>query len=197
MPHKLHIFTKLASFAVFGFSRLVAAQSMVQQDWPSYGNDAGGSRYGSAQQIDRGNVANLKLAWSYRTGAAREKAESSQKAAFEVTPIVVENKLFLSTPYSHVIALDPQTGRKLWEFNPGVNLSQNFSEVVSRGVSAWRDAHAKPGRPCQLRIFIGTLDARLISLDGQTGKPCAGFGSKGEISLARDVELAPEWHGGY
>ena len=120
-----------------------------------------------------------------------------RKAAFESTPILVENKLFLSTPYNHVIALDPQDGRKLWEYDPHVNLSMNYSEVSSRGVSAWSDAQAKPGQPCRLRIFIGTLDGRLIALDGETGKPCVDFGAKGEVNLARDAATATDWTGGY
>jgi quinoprotein glucose dehydrogenase len=119
------------------------AQSAPDLGWPNYGNDAGGTRYSAAQQIDRTNVAQLKLAWTYRTGALQQQTELINKAAFESTPILVENKLFLSTPYNHVIALDPQDGHKLWEYDPHVDLSQNNSEVSSRGVSAWSDAQSR------------------------------------------------------
>jgi quinoprotein glucose dehydrogenase len=173
------------------------AQSSSDTGWPNYGNDGGGTRYSAAQQIDRTNVAQLQLAWTYRTGAMQQKTDLIRKAAFEATPILVENKLFLSTPYNHVIALDPQDGRKLWEYDPQVNLAVDYSEVSSRGVSAWHDTGAKPGRPCRLRIFEGTLDGRLIALDGDTGKPCLDFGVKGEVNLAPDAATATEWTGGY
>jgi quinoprotein glucose dehydrogenase len=60
--------------------------------------------------------------------------------------------------------------------------------VTSRGVAAWRDAAGGDG-PCTLRIFVGTLDARLIALDGRTGAPCRDFGTEGQLDLTRDVNL--------
>jgi len=129
------------------------------------------------------------VAWTFRTGAFPFDEELDHKAAFEATPILVDGKLFLSTPYDHVIALNAKTGAKIWEFDPKVEHPYGFSEVTSRGVSAWRDAAAKAGKPCSLRIFIGTLDARLIALDGETGRPCADFGTDGEIDLTNEVKL--------
>jgi outer membrane protein assembly factor BamB len=136
-------------------------------------------RYSAARQIDRKNVAQLRVAWTHRTGALEVQMILVRKAAFEATPILVDGKLVLSTQYDHVIALDPQTGGKLWEYDPGVNLQRDYSEVASRGVSAWVNAKAKPGQACRLRIFIGTLDGRLIALDGLAGKPCVAFGANG------------------
>jgi quinoprotein glucose dehydrogenase len=178
-------------------SLYAGGQSSPDVGWPFYGNDAGGTRYSAARQIDRTNVAQLRLAWTYRTGALDQKTDLLRKASFEATPILVENKLFLSTPFSHVIALDARDGRKLWEYDPQVNLSVEYSEVSSRGVSAWRDGGAKPGQACRLRIFEGTLDGRLIALDGNTGKPCLDFGVKGAVNLATDAATATEWTGGY
>src|SRR5271154_3041660 len=140
--------------------------------WTAYGGDGGGMRYSGAKQIDRGNVGQLKLAWSYRTGALDVKTKLIEKAAFEATPILVEGKLFLSTPYDHVIALDPERGTKLWEFDPRVDLDKSYSEVTSRGVSVWIDPAGKAGQICRVRIYLGTIDARLIALDGETGKVC-------------------------
>ena len=173
------------------------AQSKPDSGWPTYGNDPGGTRYSPASQINRANVAQLKVAWTYRTGALDQATRMIRKAAFEATPILADGKLLLSTPYNHVIALDPQSGAKVWEFDPGVDLQHNYSEVASRGVSAWRDSKAKTGQPCRLRIFLGTLDARLIALDGETGKHCTDFGSNGEIDLNRDAATQMEWTGGY
>lgn len=134
-------------------------------------------------------MAQLHVAWTYRTGALGQNEELDKKAAFEATPILIDEKLFLSTPYDHVIALNAVSGAKLWEFDPKLELPYGSSEVTSRGVSAWRDPLAKTGKACALRIFIGTLDARLIALDGETGKPCADFGDEGEIDLANEVKL--------
>ena len=77
----------------------------------------------------------------------QQQTELVKKAAFEATPILVENRLFLSTPYNHVIALNPQSGMKLWEYDPHVDLSKNYSEVSSRGVSAWEDPKQSEGSP--------------------------------------------------
>jgi quinoprotein glucose dehydrogenase len=189
--------TKLFSllrWAVVGFLLLwlvthAAAQSKPDAGWANYGGDAGGTRYSNASQIDRSNVARLKVAWTYRTGAFPHDAELDHKAAFEATPILVDSKLFLSTPYDHVIALNAETGAKIWEFDPKLELPYGASEVTSRGVSAWREKSGKSGQACALRIFIGTLDARLIAVDGATGKPCADFGSNGEVDLANGVKL--------
>jgi len=139
------------------------AQGKPDAGWPNYGNDRGGTRYSPAAQIDRSNVGQLKVAWTFRTGALPHDEELDKKAAFEATAILVDSKLFLSTPYDHVIALNAENGAKLWEFDPKLELPYGASEVTSRGVSAWRDSHAKAGAPCALRVFIGTLDARLIA----------------------------------
>ena len=173
------------------------AQTKPDSDWPTYGNDAGGSRYSPAVQINRGNVDKLRVAWTYRTGADERPTKLLRKAAFEATPIVIEGKLLFTTPYNRVIALDPGTGVKLWEYDPEVNLERNYSEVSSRGVSAWLDAAANAGAACRLRIFEGTLDARLIALDGETGKLCMDFGDRGTVDLNKDAATQTDWTGGY
>ena len=166
-----------------------SAQAGPDTGWPTYGNDPGGTRYSPAKQIDRSNVGQLKVAWTYRTGALPYDEDLDHKAAFEATPILIEGKLYLSTPYDHVLALNAATGAKLWEFDPKLEHPYGFSEVTSRGVSAWKDASVKTGAVCALRIFIGTLDARLIALDGETGKECADFGIAGEVDLTANVRI--------
>jgi quinoprotein glucose dehydrogenase len=154
---------------------LASAQPDGGSEWPHYGNDAGGARYSPAAQIDRTNVAQLQVAWTFRTGALGHSAPLDRKAAFEATPILVEGKLFLSTPYNHVIALDPRTGARLWEYDAALDRSHGYSEVTSRRVAARRDTAASPGTPCRTRILMGTL-----ALDAGTGTPCAGFGASGQ-----------------
>ena len=166
-----------------------SAQSAPDTGWPTYSNEPDGTRYSPAKQINAGNVAQLRVAWTYRTGALGHDEELDKKAAFEATPILVEGKLILSTPYDHVIALNAVSGAKLWEFDSQLELPYGASEVTSRGVSAWRDPSAKADKVCALRIFIGTLDGRLMALDGETGKRCAEFGDEGEIDLTNEVRL--------
>ncbi|HLZ13537.1 MAG TPA: pyrroloquinoline quinone-dependent dehydrogenase [Candidatus Acidoferrum sp.] len=178
----------ISSFALCAF--LAPPQTRAQSEgWPAYGGDPGGTRYSTASQINKSNVAQLKVAWTFRTGAFPHDPDLDKKAAFESTPILIDGTLFLTTPYDHVFAVNPQTGEKLWEFDPKLELPYGASEVTSRGVSAWRDPRAKANEPCALRIFFGTLDARLIALDGESGKLCADFGSDGEIDLTSGVKL--------
>jgi len=176
---------------------VLCGQAKQETGWAAYGNDPGGTRYSAATQIDRSNVDKLKVAWTYRTGALQQSKRLTRKAAFEATPILVDGKLFLSTPYNHVIALDPGTGTKLWEYDPEVNLERNYSEGSSRGVSAWFDDAAKKDAACRLRIFIGTLDARLVALDGESGKLCTEFGDSGTVDLNKGAATQTDWTGGY
>ena len=163
---------------------IVISFGLEAADWPSYGNDAGGMRYSALDQIARGNVSRLKVAWEYHTGALATESGLNRKAAFEATPILVDGTLYLSTPFDQVIALDAATGKERWKYDPAVDRSHNYSEVTSRGVSMWRDS--KSGKR---RIFLGTIDARLIALDAETGKPCVDFGDGGQVDLTRDVML--------
>ena len=153
-------------------------------EWPAYGRDPGGSRYSPLKQIDRSNVKTLRAAWTYRTGATAAKGRSVNNAAFEATPILVDGTLYLSTPFNRVIALDPANGSERWSYDPKVDLSKHYSEVTSRGVSSWSDA-----RTGKRRIYVGTIDARLIALDAANGEPSKEFGQDGHIDLTRDVRL--------
>jgi len=161
--------------------------SIADSSWPAYGHDPGGSRYSPLAEINRENINNLKVAWTYRTGAIDVKAASARKAAFEATPILADGMLYLTTPYSRVISLDPATGAERWTFDPQVKLDRGYSEVTSRGVATWPAPDDQ--RKATRRIFVGTLDARLIALDATTGKPCADFGENGQIDLTRDVRM--------
>lgn len=164
------------------------------QSWPCYGQDPGGQRYSSLQQINDKNVSRLTPAWTFRTGELETYAGTSalEKAAFEATPILIGRILFFSTPSDRVFAVDAATGAKLWVYDPHVDLHRDLSELSSRGVAAW-SAHSSaatpatsitsPSPPDSLRIFIGTIDGRLIALDGHTGRPVPNFGDNGAVNL--------------
>src|SRR5215831_15070606 len=84
------------------------------QDWPLYGGDAGGTRYSPLKQINRTNVATLKVAWTYHTGDVSDGTEYPVKSAFETTPLLVDGVLYIVTAFDRLIALDPETGKELW-----------------------------------------------------------------------------------
>lgn len=165
-------------------------------DWPAYGRDPGGSRYSPLAQITRTNVHRLEVAWTYRTGELADARRAPwRNATFEATPILVDDTLFFCTTFSRVVALDPETGAERWAFDPKIERSTPRSELACRGVSTWIDASAPKGSPCARRIFIATVDGRLIALDSSTGAPCSGFGVAGHVDLTRGV--GPAQPGGY
>ena len=163
----------------------LTAVTAEQANWSNYGRDAGGGRYSPLTQIHRNNVGQLKVAWTYHTSEANSTSPLRKYAAFEATPLVVDNTLYVSTPFSRVIALDAQTGQERWVYDPKIDLTVHYSEATSRGVSTWLDPEQRLGR----RIFIATLDARLIALDAKTGQPCSDFGENGQVDLKHDVRF--------
>ncbi len=147
-------------------------------------------RYSRAAQINRDNVAQLKVAWVYHAGDISDGHSGRKRSGFETTPIFVDGALFLTTPFNRVIALDPETGLERWSYNPKTQLTWNYGDgLINRGVATWLDsdrasaASAESARHPKRRIFEATLDARLIALDAATGRPCPGFGRNGEVSL--------------
>lgn len=160
--------------------------------WPAYGGAPGGGHYSLAAEITRDNVSSLEVAWTHRSGDYRAGVQklteevtrdgmASRPSSFMATPIVVDDTLYYCTPFNRVFALDPATGKERWVYDPGVDMS---GELVTncRGVSSWQDPQAA-GQTCSHRIVTGTLDARLIVLDGRTGQPCEDFGEAGQVSL--------------
>jgi quinoprotein glucose dehydrogenase len=170
----------------------VAQIPAPQGEWPVYGHDAGGSRYSPLTQVSRTNVRELRPAWVYRTGDLLH-----DRSRFEATPLMVDGTLYVSTPLGRVIALDPARGRERWRYDPRVDLHGDYGDFTNRGVSTWLDSRGGPGAACRRRIFVATVDARLIGLDAATGRPCADFGAAGTVDLTRDLRNAPEYAGEY
>ena len=168
-------------------SDMSAAAAGEAGDWTFYGGDAGGSRYSALDQINRGNVTQLRPAWELHTGDVSDGSDGRPKSEFETTPIVVAGTMFLSTPFNRVLAVDPETGRQLWSFDPKIDLRGRYSEgLVNRGVTFWSDPDGTSA-PCRQRIFLATIDARLFALDASTGTPCADFGDAGQIDLKQGI----------
>ncbi len=158
-----------------------------ESQWGSYGGDPGGNRHAPLQQINRQNVRQLEIAWTYRTGELGADFARAENLTFEATPILVRGSLYLSTATNIVIALDPVSGQQRWRYDPRIDRTRRYSEATSRGVSSWIDAAAEPTAACAHRILMGTLDARLIALDGRTGRPCRDFGNGGKVDLNEGV----------
>lgn len=176
-----------ASLAGAGLSASQLADGAIA-DWPYYGGDAGGSRYSPLTQINKSNVTELKVAWEYHTGDVSDGSGGRRKSAFETTPIVADGTTYLSTPFNRIVALDPETGRQKWSFDPKIDLRTPYSEgLINRGVTLWSDLARADSDPCRRRIFIATIDARLFAVDAATGQPCADFGAAGQLDLTQGV----------
>jgi quinoprotein glucose dehydrogenase len=162
----------------------------VESDWSAYGGDGHGQRHASAAQITPQNVGRLELAWSFRTGELGQGFIRAPEAlTFEATPLLIGDTLYFDTATGKAFALDATTGAERWRFDAQVDPGRYYSEMTSRGVSRWRDAHAPAGGACAERIVFATIDARLFALDARTGKRCADFGDNGEVALWKGVRL--------
>ena len=131
-----------------------------QGQWTRSQGDASSSRYSSLNQINRKNVAQLKVAWTYHS--------NDGKANVQATPVIVDNVLYAPTAGNFVVALDAASGRELWRFRPGGHPAQ-------RGLLYWAgDGVASP------RLFF-TSGASLLALDPKTGQPVREFGKGGRV----------------
>lgn len=163
---------------------LAAGAARAADQWSAYGHDATGQRFSPLDQIDRTNVGRLKLAWVFHTGDVADGSHGP-RSGFETTPLFVDGRLYLTTPFNRIIALDPQSGRQLWAWDPKIDRSAWYGDgLINRGLATWVDAVRQPGQACRRRLFEATLDARLVAVDASTGRPCADFGTGGQVSLA-------------
>ena len=181
-----------------------AAPSQADGDWNSYGRSAFGDRYSPLAQITPENVSKLVPAWTFRTGDIPGPNDPGETTA-ENTPLKVNGMLYVCTPHSQVIALDPDTGKEIWRFDPKISTQnapnfKGWAHMTCRGVSYHDDAVYAAASPatdvaapaaaptaCPKRIFVPTADTRLIALNADTGKMCEDFGDKGQIDLRANI----------
>lgn len=163
-----------------GIVLVLAAPLLFGQEWPYYGGDSGGMKYSPLKQIHTGNVTKLKVAWTFHTGDVSDGKTLPTRSAFEGTPLVDEGVMYVTTPFNRLIALDPETGKQKWAFDPKLDQNRIYNLFISRGAAIWREGKKK-------RLFYGTLDARLFSIDPETGEPDPTFGVKGSINLREGV----------
>ena len=178
---------------VDGFAEFHEGDARLPGDgWANYGNDAGGHRFSSADQITAENVADLEVAWQFSTGDVQTKSAGMHRSIAEGTPILVDDVLVFCTPFNDVIALDPASGQERWRFEANIDLDQRpANEFVCRGVAHWRDRDESAS--CSSRILTGTNDGRLIAIDARSGQACKDFGDDGQVVL--DVGMDLVWPG--
>lgn len=122
-------------------------------DWPSYGRSYAEQRFSPLDQINAKNVDQLGLAWSFPLEIKR---------GAEATPLAIDGVLYLTSAYSVVYALNAVTGELIWKYDPHVKRwisGKACCGVINRGVAAWKG-----------KIYVGTLDGRLVALDAKTGE---------------------------
>lgn len=180
------------------FASVSRAQSIPDTSWPVYGNDPGGMRFSTSSQIKAANLQQLHLAWTFHTHALDTDRPGLKDAAFEATPILLGHTLIFTSPFDVVFALDALTGQQQWSYDPHVIVplidGKHDTFVTSRGVALWTAADSST-KPCSSRVFVGTVDARLLALDAAAGAPCKGFGKAGFIDLKQGVDF--QGFGGY
>ncbi|HET7623146.1 MAG TPA: pyrroloquinoline quinone-dependent dehydrogenase [Gemmatimonadaceae bacterium] len=165
-------------------------------DW-SVNGGTDGDHYSTLDEITRANVDSLQVAWVYRTGDVSdgEANPAGPATAFEATGLLIERTLYIATPSSRVIALDPERGTERWSYDAQLDRASFAGrEVTARGVAAWMDPAHPADLRCSARIFLATFDARLIALDAHGGTPCSDFGDSGTVNLrdgVRGIESAP------
>ena len=129
----IRVLTALAFAFLLTASKAYAGKDAESVEWPHYGNDPGAQRYSPLDQINRGNVSQLKVAWVYHTGEISNGQTSPDiangkwrfnKTGFENTPIVVDGTMYISTPFCRVVALDPTPGAEKWTFDPQIRRDQ-------------------------------------------------------------------------
>ena len=143
---------KKATLAV-DYKRLVNADN-TPGDWLSYGRNYAEDRYSSLEQITKDNIKNLGLAWSLSIGTTLN--------GIETTPVVVDGIMYFTGPWSKVYAVNAVTGQLIWSFDPqvpGRYGEKPCCDVVNRGVALFKG-----------KVYVGTIDGRLISVDAATGK---------------------------
>jgi quinoprotein glucose dehydrogenase len=168
---------------------------VADDDWPAYARSWRGDKWSPVAQLTPANVGRLAVAWQLHTGDLKRPSDPGE-TTYEMTPIKVGSLVYLCTPHNWVIAVDAETGRERWRFDPHIAVSaKNMQHLTCRGVSFYdATASGQTVDDCPKRIFLATNDSRLLALDVMTGRPCRSFGRQGSISL---LPGQPAYHGGW
>ena len=163
-----------------------------QKDWAHWGNTTAGNRFAALDQINKGNIDKLQVAWTFRTGDIPESNGSG--AEDQNTPLQVGDNIYVCTAYGKVFSLDADTGAERWKFDPKGS-APNWQRCRGLGYAETPALAEAAPQACAKRLFLTTGDARLIALDAETGEPCADFGDNGVVDLSVDMgEIKPGYY---
>ncbi len=159
-----------------------AGAQSTSVNWPVYGGDLAATKYSVLTDINRDNVTRLAPLWEWATGDSVMRDKGVRPGNFQATPLAINDTLFLSTSYNRVVALDANSGKLIWEYDPRAYDSgqvPNGTGFVHRGVATWTDGRER-------RIFMNSR-WRLIALSATTGKPVRTFGDTGVVDLTAQL----------
>jgi quinoprotein glucose dehydrogenase len=163
------------------------------QQWPHYAADQAATHYSPLEQITPANVGTLQIIWEWKPNEKILPQFGTRPGAFQNTPLVIDNVMYLSTPYNQVAALDATSGKELWRYDPKAyedGQPPNGQGFAHRGVAVWKDPSTSlGGSGGQLRIILNSR-YRLIQLDAKTGTPVASFGNNGVVDLGEGLVWA-------
>lgn len=176
----MKIFYSLLFFSIILLSGCEDSKTKIDYtDWSHYGGPEDGSRYSSLDQINKENVSQLSVAWTYQTGDLTERSQ------IQCQPIVINGLLYGTTPKLNVFALDAATGKEVWRFDPFQVLGgENSWAGTNRGVSYWEEGEDK-------RILFGAGNW-LMAVDALTGEPILEFGDQGKVDLRKGLDTDRE-----
>jgi quinoprotein glucose dehydrogenase len=179
----------------------LTAAAFGQNDWPTFGHDLAGTRYSTLKQIDTKNVNKLERAWTYHMNTAAPPAAAASPAPgssdagdaaaggraggrgrggrgggsggnSEVSPLVINGVMYLTTGQRRVVALEPETAKEIWAYDV------KDGSPATRGLEYWAGDNQSPST-----IFFGTSTGKLYALNAKTGKPIPGFGNEGLVDM--------------
>lgn len=205
----------------------LSGEAAKPQDWSDWsGHAPRGERFAALDQIDKDNIHQLKVAWTFRHGDF--PVSTGAGAEDQITPLQIGDTVYTCSAYGKVFALDADSGEQRWKFDPKGSVP---SWQRCRGLAYYEDRAAAPqaapsaaapvvaaeaptaagikittvplpeplvhstASACPRRLFLPTIDARLIALNAETGEPCADFGASGTVDLKVDMgEVKPGYY---
>ncbi|MFZ0590515.1 MAG: pyrroloquinoline quinone-dependent dehydrogenase [Bryobacteraceae bacterium] len=173
-----------------GMNSSAKPREALATEWPNYAGDKASSKYSPLDQIGKDNFKRLSVAWTWRSAEEEiAKANHLKTWIWESTPLMVDGVLYVSTSLSQVAAIDAETGKTRWVYDPETwkNGTPSNNGFVHRGVAYWADGNDR-------RILFGTGDGYLICLKAQTGKPIFTFGQEGRIDLTQGLDRPVDRH---
>ena len=171
-----------------GKSFTLTQSDNIPVNWTGFSRDTMGTRYSPFTQVNRDNVKDLQLAWTYRTG----RDTTNDNLVDQNTPLQIDNTLYSCTPENAVHAIDATTGKRKWLFEAK---AKAIAWGRCRGLAYYKDTVATPGQQCAERVIGNTIDGRLFALDTTTGALCAGFGTAGMVNLRDKMgNDGPGWY---